>query len=88
MPISVLEAMSARLPVVATRVGDVPSIVTSQTGLLVEPRQPDALAAALQALLDDPARRATLAAAGLALVTSRHSPDRWLDTLHELYSHL
>jgi glycosyltransferase involved in cell wall biosynthesis len=88
MPVSVLEAMAARLPVVATRVGDMPQIVTPETGLLVEARQPRALAAALQILLDDPAYRDTLAASGLALVVLRHSPDSWLDSLHQIYSQL
>jgi L-malate glycosyltransferase len=85
MPISVLEAMAARLPVAATRVGDVPNIVTPQTGLLVEPHHPQALADAMRTLLDDAPLRQTLGAGGLALVHARHTPDRWLDSLHEIY---
>ncbi len=50
----VIEAMSQRLPVVATPVGCAGSlIVHEQSGLLVEPRQPPALAAALRRMLDD-----------------------------------
>jgi L-malate glycosyltransferase len=86
MPISVLEAMAASLPIVATRVGDVPNIVTPQTGLLVEPHSPHSLADAIQTLLDDAPLRRTLGAGGLALVHARHTPDKWLDSLHEIYS--
>jgi len=48
------EAMAAGLPVVACRAAAVPEIVEDQiTGLLVEPRNPDALAAALETMLTD-----------------------------------
>ena len=60
MPVSVLEAMAAGLPVVASRVGGVPELVVDgETGLLVEPGDPDELAAALGRLLAD--RRAPAA---------------------------
>jgi L-malate glycosyltransferase len=85
MPISVLEAMAARLPVVATRVGDVPNIVTPQTGLLVEPHQPQDLASAMQTLLEDASLQQTLGEGGHALVHARHTPDKWLDSLHQIY---
>ncbi|MGB8003526.1 MAG: glycosyltransferase family 4 protein, partial [Gaiellaceae bacterium] len=53
-PLSVLEAMAAGVPVVATRVGGVPEIVADgETGLLVEPGQPNALAAAIGSVLGD-----------------------------------
>lgn len=52
-----MEAMSAGKPVVATAVGGVPEVVADgQTGLLVEPEDPEALAAAVRSLLDDPER--------------------------------
>jgi len=52
-----MEAMSAGKPVVATAVGGVPEVVADgQTGLLVEPEDPKALAAAVRSLLDDPER--------------------------------
>jgi len=56
-PLSVLEYMAAALPVVSTRVGGVPDLIEDGVqGLLVEPRRPKALAAAIGELLDDPAR--------------------------------
>jgi glycosyltransferase involved in cell wall biosynthesis len=58
LPISILEAMRAGLPVVATRVGGVPELVEDGiTGYLVPPHDPRALATALQRLLDSPEDR-------------------------------
>lgn len=62
LPIALLEAMSAQLPVVATAVGGVPEVVHSgRDGLLVAPGDPSALAAAMRSVLDDPAAAAMLA---------------------------
>jgi glycosyltransferase involved in cell wall biosynthesis len=73
-PISVLEAMAAGLPVVASDVGGVGEIVVDQqTGLLVPPGDPDALAAALERLLADPALRHRLGAAGRERAAQRFS---------------
>jgi glycosyltransferase involved in cell wall biosynthesis len=55
MPFAVVEAMAFGRPVVATNVGGIPELVShGETGLLVPPRDPDQLSAALLALLDDP----------------------------------
>lgn len=64
-PISILEAMAAGLPVVASDVGGVGDLVADgATGLLVPPADPDALAAALDRVLADPELRRRLGAAG------------------------
>jgi glycosyltransferase involved in cell wall biosynthesis len=54
-PLALLEAMTAGVPVVASRVGGVPELVPAGTGLLVAPGDPAALAAAIERLLADPA---------------------------------
>ena len=56
-PNSVIEAMAAGLPVVATRIGGIPDLVTSQTGILVEPGNIEALAQAMERLAGDQALR-------------------------------
>ena len=64
-PLSVLEAMSAGLAVVATDVGDIPTMVEDRVnGLLVPPGSPDVLAAALQSVLVDPLLAAEMGRAG------------------------
>lgn len=67
MPLFVLECMATGTPVVATDVGGLPEVVEHErTGLLVPPRDPGALAAAIGDLLADPARGRRLAAAASA----------------------
>lgn len=65
MPLSLLEAMAAQRPVVATRVGAIPEIVKDRTfGMLVPPGSPDALARAMDELLRNPETRRRLSVAG------------------------
>lgn len=64
LPLVLLEAMSAGIPCVATRVGGIPDLLADDVGVLVPPRDPGALAAAIAGLLADPGRRALLARRG------------------------
>lgn len=66
---SLLDALAAGCPVVATAVGGVPEVLGGGAGLLVPPDDPAAMAAAIHEVLADPARRAALAAAGRERVT-------------------
>jgi glycosyltransferase involved in cell wall biosynthesis len=69
MPLFLLECMARGVPLAATRVGGIPELVEhDRTGLLVPPRDPAALAAAISALLEDPARSRRLAAAAATRV--------------------
>jgi colanic acid/amylovoran biosynthesis glycosyltransferase len=69
IPVALMEAMAAGVPVVATRLSGIPELVQDgATGLLVEPRDPAALAAALERLLADETLAAELARNARALV--------------------
>jgi glycosyltransferase involved in cell wall biosynthesis len=58
MPMAVIEAMAAGVPVVATRVGAIPEMIDDgKTGVLIEPRAPEGLAQAIMDLLADGKRR-------------------------------
>jgi glycosyltransferase involved in cell wall biosynthesis len=86
-PVSVLEAMAAGLPVVASRVGGVPeAVLDGETGLLVRPRDPDELAAALESLIARPELRRRLGAAGRARAEERFDLEPFRQAHVELYS--
>lgn len=75
--LTILEAMAAALPVVATRVGGTPEVVVhEETGLLVEPRSAGALAGAIEALAVDRQRGRALGEAGRARVEKLFTIDR------------
>ncbi|HYJ33340.1 MAG TPA: glycosyltransferase [Candidatus Binatia bacterium] len=85
---SVLDAMAAGLPVVATAVGGVPEIVEDRgTGLLVPPRDPGALAAAMAGLAGDPALRAAMGGRGRERARA-FSADRTAASTRALYEEL
>lgn len=82
----VIEAMAAGVAVVATRVGGLPEIVEDNTtGLLVPPRQPDALAAAVARLLREPDVRRELTVAARERVVSRFGADEHVERVLALY---
>src|SRR5690606_15088111 len=72
-----LEAQACGTPVVGSRVGGLlDSVADGRTGVLVPPRDPAAVAAAVQALLDDPARLAAMGVAGAERVRRRFTWER------------
>lgn len=80
-----IEAMASGLPVIATRVGGVPDIVTPDTGTLVEPEDPAALAAALETLLDDRERRSRLGLAAQRRTCTEYSLARYAERHRRIY---
>ncbi len=89
MPIALLEALAYGLPVVATRVGAVPEVITDRRqGLLVPPRRPEVLAQAMRSVALDDDRRGAMSHAARALAAERFSITRLRDDLISLYDEI
>jgi glycosyltransferase involved in cell wall biosynthesis len=85
--VAALEAMAAARPVVASAVGGLGEAVEHErTGLLVPPEDPEALAAALARLLEDPALCKRLGDAGPARVREGYSAERMVEAYDALYA--
>ena len=85
-PVALIEAMAAGKAVVATGVGGVADVVDHErTGLLVRPRNPEALADAILRLAGDAAERSRMGTAGRATVVGRFSAERLVDDIDQLY---
>lgn len=68
VPISILEAMSYGIPVIATNVGGIPSILNdSQNGMLINPGDKESMFSALSVLIDTPDLRAKMGKAALVI---------------------
>jgi glycosyltransferase involved in cell wall biosynthesis len=88
-PVALLEAAAYGLPIVATAVGGVPEILEDgESGLLVPPRDPDALAAALYVIVADRTTAARLGRNAHAAVAARHDPMTRTCTLIQMYRQL
>jgi glycosyltransferase involved in cell wall biosynthesis len=87
IPIVLFEAMAAGTPVVATRVGGVPDVVTEREGALVPPGDPTALAAAIDAVAADPRAASVRAAAARDVLTRRFALEPWLAAYDDAYEH-
>lgn len=86
LPNSLLEAMAAARPVVATEVGAITDIIDDSVGRLVPASDPDAVAAALLELARDPDLRVRLGTAGRARARADHSAEAVIDRLTALYA--
>lgn len=87
LPGVVLEAMASELPVVATSVGGVPEIgIDGATGFTVPPRQPQALAAALDKIVNTPSiERLQMGRAGRSRVIEKFHVQKMIAAYEELY---
>jgi glycosyltransferase involved in cell wall biosynthesis len=86
MPMAVLEAMASALPVLATRAGGLPDLVSEGVnGLLVEPGQPQQLAAALNRILDDEPARFAMAQQSYRTARDCYSIEQHVDKLLSAY---
>jgi glycosyltransferase involved in cell wall biosynthesis len=88
-PVSAIEALASGTPVVATRVGGVPDVVTDGVdGFLVEPRNVAAASERLAELAHNPGLAARLGEAGRANARERYSVERLVDDVDRLYRSL
>lgn len=83
------QAMSMRRPVISTDIGGLPEVVINeQTGLIVPPRNPTAIAAALQRIHDDPKLRNRLAEQGYKHVQKKFTFDGMINLTQAVYTEL
>ena len=87
-PVSLIEAAAAATPIVATRAGGVPEVVTDEMGFVVGIEDVDAIANACEQLLNDGDLRERMGAAGRERVRVRHSAERLYSDITELYEQL
>ncbi|MCX7625848.1 MAG: glycosyltransferase, partial [Candidatus Sumerlaeaceae bacterium] len=84
-----LEGMAARLPIVATRVGGNPeAVLDKETGLIVEPHDPQSMARALEQILEDPEQARLMGIKGRERVEQLFSYEAMMRGLMELYEEL
>jgi glycosyltransferase involved in cell wall biosynthesis len=88
-PVALIEALAAARPVVATAVGGTPDLVgRDERGLLVPPGEPEALAAAVVAVLEGSEASRGRAQAGREHVLAQHSSERLFHDMDALYREL
>jgi glycosyltransferase involved in cell wall biosynthesis len=84
-PIALLEAMNAKVPVVAARVGGVPDVVTQDQALLVPPDSPATIAAALSEIQREPGAAAHRVGLAYRRLIGDFSAGRWVSAIEEVY---
>ena len=85
MPIVLFESMAAEVPVVATAVGGIPTVVGEQEAVLVPSESSGQLARAIDATLADPAAAGERARRAAQRLRSAFDVGTWLDRYDELY---
>jgi len=84
LPVSILEAMSAGLPIIATRVGDIPSVIDGDSGMLVEPN-PIQLQEALFTYLSDLELMATHGQNAKKKFLDQYNANSWVKKIIAIY---
>jgi glycosyltransferase involved in cell wall biosynthesis len=81
IPVSLIEAMAAGLPVISTRTGGIPELLAPDCGILVEQRSADQLAAAISELAVDREKLIDMAKRGRERVIEQYEVGRIVDLL-------
>ncbi len=84
-PIALFEAMAAEVPIISTRVGGVPDVVSPKEAVLVPSEQPAALARAIETVITNPAAAKDRATHAQHRLTSAYGTAPWLDQYDALY---
>jgi len=84
-PMILFEAMEAEVPVVTTRVGGVPDVVTEQEAILVPSEDVGALALGIRRVLDNPTDASQRAQRAGRRLRQNFSAELWLDAYEDLY---
>jgi len=84
-PISLLEAMSLGVPIVATDVGGIPDVVSDSEAIIVRPEDPRAIAAALSEARSNVMATRKRVEAARSRVRTNHSIQRWIDAIAAAY---
>jgi len=84
--VSLMEAMSCGVPVISTNTGGIPELLEGDAGVLVPPRDPVALAEAIERLVGNPALRWQLGAAGRERVQEQFSLEKVVTELALLFA--
>src|SRR5436190_4240439 len=85
-PIVLFEAMAVGVPIVATRVGGVPDVLSTQEAWLVASEAPVEVAAALREVLGSATERRARTSAARVRLDTDYAPDRWLAQYDETYA--
>jgi glycosyltransferase involved in cell wall biosynthesis len=84
-PVTLLEAMGARVPVVVTGVGGVPDVVGAEEGVLVPPEDPVALARGIRSVIEDPVGAQLRVDAAARKLASDFEIESWIDAHEAIY---
>lgn len=84
-PVVLLEAMAAGVPIVATRVGGVPGVISNREAILVQPEDPAAIATAIHDVLRHAEAAAWRVARSFERLESHFNARRWLERYSQVY---
>ncbi len=86
LSIALLEALSAGLPAVVTKVGDAPKVLEAGLGYLVPPKSPEQLAHAIEKMLENPQNMKKMGQIAKEEILSKYGSTAWFMKLSNIYS--